>query len=199
MTKSKEAVMRDFILNCSEALFTQNGYRNTSMDKIAEGCGISKPTLYNYFESKNSIFMGLVGRFQENIAEKSKELMGQKKDKYLVIEEIIDLSLSLMQEKRNFLKMMVREHHVAVQECENIEEHMLFELRRREVLSRGLGEFMKDIVRPDVLEEFGVVMVGTTLSNLLEGAFWDSIMGDLINHDLRKKMIMKLLKNGILA
>ena len=199
MVKNKEDAMRDFILNCSESLFTIHGYKSTSMDMIAEKCDISKPTLYNYFASKNSLFMGLYARFQEEIAEKSKELMGQKKDKHLIIEEIIDLSLSLIQERRNFFKMMIREHHVAVQECENLEEHMNFELRRREEISQRLGDFMKDIVRPQVLEEFGVVMVGTTLSSLLEGAFWDSIMGDLIKHEKQKKMIMELLKNGILA
>lgn len=199
MVKTKEDAMRDFILNQSESLFTFNGYKNTSMDMIAEKCEISKPTLYNYFASKNALFMGLYARFQDEIAEKGKELMAQKKDKHLIIEEIIDLSLSLIQEKRNFLKMMIQEHQVAIQECEKIEEHMNFELRRREEVSQRLGEFMKDIVRSEVLEEFGVVMVGSTLSSLLEGAFWDSIMGDLINHEKRKKIIMKILKNGILA
>ena len=191
--------MRDFILNCCESLFSIHGYKNTSMDVIAEKCEISKPTLYNYFSSKNALFMGLYSRFQEEIAGKGKELMEQKKDKHLIIEEIIDLSLSIMEEKRNFLKMMIREHHVAIQECDNIEEHMNFELRRREEVARRLGDFMKEIVRPEVLEEFGVVMVGTTLSSLLEGAFWDSIMCDLSKHEMRKKMIMKLLQNGILA
>ena len=199
MAKNKEDVMRDFILNCSESLFSIHGYKNTSMDMIAEKCEISKPTLYNYFASKNTLFMGLYTRFQGELAEKGKELMGQKKDKHLIIKEIIDLSLSIVEEKRNFLKMMIREHHVAIQECDSIEEHINFELRRREVVSLRLGEFMQEIVRPDVLEEFGVLMVGTTLSNLLEGAFWDSIIGDITNHEKRKKMIMMLLKNGILA
>ncbi len=199
MIINKEAAMRDFILNCSESLFTLHGYKNTSMDMIAEKCEISKPTLYNYFASKNSLFIGLYGRFQNEISEKSKELLNQNKDKYQIIEEIIDLSLLLVEERRNFLRMMVREHHVAIQECDNVEEHIQFELRRREEVSHRLGEFMKEIVRPEVLQEFGIVLVGTTLSNLLEGAFWDSIISDLISHEKRKKMIIKLLKNGILA
>jgi AcrR family transcriptional regulator len=198
LTKSKEEMMRDFILNCSEVLFSQNGYKNTSMEKIAEKCEISKPTLYNYFDSKNSIFIGLIIRFQDEIAEKSNELMVQEKDKFLIIEEIIDLSLTLIQEKRDFLKMMVKEHHMVVQECENLEEHMSVELRRREEVSLKLGEFMKEIVRPEVLDEFGVLMVGTALSNLLEGAFWDSIKAGISNHEKQKKLIMKLLRNGIL-
>jgi AcrR family transcriptional regulator len=199
LAKSKEEAMRDFILDCSEALFSVNGYKNTSMDMIAEKCEISKPTLYNYFSSKNSLFIGLYARFQAEIAGKTAELMEQPKDKLLIIEEIIDLALALIEQKRNFLKMMIREHHVAIQECGNLEEHMSSELRRREEIARRLGEFMSEIVRPEVLDEFGATMVGNALSNLLEGAFWDSVTSDFFNHEIQKKLIMKLLKQGILA
>jgi AcrR family transcriptional regulator len=192
-------MMRDFILNCCESLFTQFGYKNTSMDKIAEKCEISKPTLYNYFPSKTSLFLGLVSRFQNEIAEKGKAIMGQKKDKYLIIEEFIDLSIELMQEKRDFLRMMIREHHLVVNECEDIEEHMNAEIRKRQETARELGEFMKDIVRPEILGEFSEELIGMALSTLLEGAFWDSIKGEINDHEKMKKLIMRLLKNGILA
>jgi AcrR family transcriptional regulator len=201
LVKNKEAAMRDFILNCSESLFTLHGYKNTSMDMIAENCEISKPTLYNYFASKNALFMGLFARFQGEIAEKGKELMDQNKDKHLIIEEIIDLSLDFVQEKRDFLRMMIRDHHMVVHEHDDIEKHINVELRRRQVIAMNLGEFMKDIVRPEILAEFGVEMIGMALSNLLEGTFWDSIKEDSKNHenhDRQKKLIMKLLKNGIL-
>lgn len=199
MTKSKEEMMRDFILNCCETLFTQHGYKNTSMEKIAEKCEISKPTLYNYFPSKTSLFLGLVNRFQNDIAEKGKAIMGQKKDKYLIIEEFIDLSIELMQEKRDFLRMMIREHHLVVNECEDIEEHINAEIRKRQETARELGEFMMDIVRPEILGEFSVEMIGMALTTLLEGAFWDSIKGEVNDHEKMKKLIMRLLKNGILA
>ena len=199
MTKSKEDLMRDFILNCCETLFTQHGYKNTSMEKIAEKSEISKPTLYNYFPSKTSLFLGLVNRFQNDIAEKGRAIMGQKKDKYLIIEEFIDLSIEYMQEKRDFLRMMIREHHLVVNECEDIEEHMNAEIRKRQETARALGEFMKDIVRPEILGEFSEELLGMALSTLLEGAFWDSIKGEINDHEKMKKLIMRLLKNGILA
>jgi AcrR family transcriptional regulator len=199
LEKNKEDVMRDFILDRSESLFTRYGYKNTSVDKIAEHCQISKPTLYNYFKSKNSLFLALFSRFQDGLAAKARELMGQDKDKYQIIEEIIDLSLQVIQEKRNFLRMLIMEHHMVVHECDDFEEHMNLGLRRREEVSRSLGEFMKDIARPEVIEEFGIVMVGTSLSNLLEGAFWDSIKGISPSHEKQKKLIMVFLRNGILA
>ncbi|MEI6613508.1 MAG: TetR/AcrR family transcriptional regulator [Chrysiogenales bacterium] len=198
MVKSKEDAMRDFILNHSESLFTNNGYKNTSMDMIAEKCEISKPTLYNYFESKSSLFFDLFSRFQSDMAEKANALMRQDKDKYLIIEGIIDLSLAFVKEKCDFLRMMVRDHHMVAHEHDDINEHMNFELRRRQEVARSLGEFMKDIVRPEILAEFGVEMIGMALSNLLEGAFWDSIKDDFTNHEKQKKLIMKMLKSGIL-
>lgn len=199
MVKSKEEFMRDLVLNCAESLFTQFGYKNTSMSRIAEKCQISKPTLYNYFPSKPELFMGLFSRFQSEIVEKSRAIMGQKKDKYIIIEEFIDLSIELLQEKRDFLKMMIREHHMVVHDCADFEKHMEFELRRRLETARDLGEFMKDIVRPEVLEEFTVEMLGMALNTLLEGAFWDTIRGEFGDHEKQKKLIMRLLKNGILA
>jgi len=201
LTKSKEDLMRDFILNCSESLFTQYGYKNTSMEKIAEKCDISKPTLYNYFESKSSLFLDLFTRFQNEMAEKSKVLMAKNKDKYLIIEEFIDLSLDFVQEKRDFLRIMIRDHHMVANEHDDIDEHINSEFRRRQEIAMTLGEFMKDIVRPEILKEFGVDMIGITLTNLLEGAFWDSIKDDSTNHEnheKQKKLIMKLLKSGIL-
>ncbi len=198
MTKSKEEMMRDFILNCSETLFTRYGYKNTSMEKIAEKCEISKPTLYNYFDSKSSLFLDLFNRFQSEIGEKAAVLMRQDKDKFSIIEEIIDLSLAYVKEKRDFLRMMVRDHHMVAHEHDDIDEHINTELRRRQEIAIGLGKFMKDIVRPEILEEFGAEMIGMGLSTLLEGAFWDAIKDDFSNHEKQKKLIMKLLKNGIL-
>jgi AcrR family transcriptional regulator len=194
--------MRDFILNHSESLFTINGYKNTSMDMIAEKCEISKPTLYTYFASKSSLFFDLFFRFQSEMSEKAKALMSIDKDKLFIIGEIIDLSLDFVQEKRDFLRMMIRDHHMVVHEHDNVEEHINIGFHRRQEVALILGEFMKDIVRPEILAEFGVEMIGMALSNLLDGTFWDSIKDDSTNHEnheKQKKLIMKLLKNGILA
>lgn len=199
MAKSKEVLMREFILDCSEALFTQFGYKNTSMDKIAEKCDISKPTLYNYFDSKSSLFVELFSRFQSQISEKARALMLKTQDKYAVIEEIIDLSLDFVQEKRDFLRMMIRDHHMVALEHDDIHEHIDVELRKRKEIAMALGEYLCDVVRPEILEEFTVEMIGTALSTLLEGAFWDGIKGEFPDHEKQKRLIMRLLKNGILA
>lgn len=43
------------IIECCAALFDKVGYHGTSMQLLADDVGISKPTLYHYFTSKNDI------------------------------------------------------------------------------------------------------------------------------------------------
>jgi AcrR family transcriptional regulator len=41
----------------ARAAFAERGFHDTSMDEIAAACGVSKPMLYAYFESKEGLFV----------------------------------------------------------------------------------------------------------------------------------------------
>jgi AcrR family transcriptional regulator len=55
----REVREREMIAAAREA-FSARGYHAASMDEIAEASGISKPMLYNYFESKDGLFVACV-------------------------------------------------------------------------------------------------------------------------------------------
>jgi len=48
-------VQREQILAEAALLFAQRGYASTSMNEVAERCGVSKPALYHYFKDKNEL------------------------------------------------------------------------------------------------------------------------------------------------
>src|SRR5262249_33663070 len=48
------------ILAAAQALLLKHGLRGTSMEAIARGAGIAKPTLYAYFPEKGAIFAALL-------------------------------------------------------------------------------------------------------------------------------------------
>lgn len=50
---------RERILACAAKLFTADGYHGTSIDAIAKAVGGSRATVYQYFESKQEIFLEL--------------------------------------------------------------------------------------------------------------------------------------------
>lgn len=54
--EQKKKQKLDSIQNAAQKLFQSNGFIGTSMDKIAEQAGVTKQTVYRYFESKEVLF-----------------------------------------------------------------------------------------------------------------------------------------------
>ena len=50
------------MLEAAGQVFATRGFHEASMDAIAEVAGISKPMLYNYFGSKQGLYIAYVGR-----------------------------------------------------------------------------------------------------------------------------------------
>lgn len=48
------------ILSGARAMFMEYGFASTSVEKIAKAAGVSKGTIYNYFPSKEVLFVALV-------------------------------------------------------------------------------------------------------------------------------------------
>jgi AcrR family transcriptional regulator len=48
------------ILDGAIKIFLEQGYAGTTMDKIAVAAGVSKPTVYNHFQDKESLFNALM-------------------------------------------------------------------------------------------------------------------------------------------
>jgi AcrR family transcriptional regulator len=65
--------VRDAILDAALVCFTQAGYDGTSVDDIAAAAGRSVGTLYNYFPSKQEIFLALALRELESDIEAIRE------------------------------------------------------------------------------------------------------------------------------
>jgi AcrR family transcriptional regulator len=70
---AKQTAKAEQILQGAMQEFLQHGYTATSMARIAATAGVSKETLYSYFESKEKLFAAIVERtaqqhFQEVFA-----------------------------------------------------------------------------------------------------------------------------------
>src|SRR3954468_12142678 len=50
---------REAILERAAFLFAKRGYASTSMNQVAEACGLSKATLYHYFRDKYALLVSI--------------------------------------------------------------------------------------------------------------------------------------------
>lgn len=64
---------REAILESAAALFARSGYPATSMNQVADACGLSKATLYHYFDDKYALLVSIadshVSRLQRIVRE----------------------------------------------------------------------------------------------------------------------------------
>ncbi len=67
MTSEPTDPKRLAILSGATRMFLTHGYRNVSMDKIAQAAPVSKATLYNHFDSKNALLAAVISDLCESL------------------------------------------------------------------------------------------------------------------------------------
>ncbi|MBK9620168.1 MAG: TetR/AcrR family transcriptional regulator [Candidatus Obscuribacter sp.] len=60
---------REDILEVSTRLFAQRGFRNTDLKAVAEELGVAKGTIYNYFDTKNDLFLSCLAYGLEKLSQ----------------------------------------------------------------------------------------------------------------------------------
>ncbi|MBI3437106.1 MAG: TetR/AcrR family transcriptional regulator [Proteobacteria bacterium] len=75
-----DAERRAAIMDCAEDIFLEEGFQAASMSAIAARLGGSKGTLYNYFESKDDLFVACVARHCEELHEAMSSLLVEGSD-----------------------------------------------------------------------------------------------------------------------
>jgi AcrR family transcriptional regulator len=61
------AERRSLILTVARHEFAEKGYHATSMDDIAEAGGVTKPVLYQHFDSKRALYLALIDDLAANM------------------------------------------------------------------------------------------------------------------------------------
>jgi AcrR family transcriptional regulator len=65
LRERRKQMLRDEILDAARALLSEKGYAAMSMDELAAQVGISKPTLYSHFPTKDDIVVATAVREME--------------------------------------------------------------------------------------------------------------------------------------
>jgi AcrR family transcriptional regulator len=85
---------REAILGCAATLFAQHGYPGTSMNEVAQACGLSKATLYHYYKDKYALLVsiteGHVQRLHALVAEVGAERLAPEAHLRELVRRIVE-------------------------------------------------------------------------------------------------------------
>ena len=98
---------RQQILSAAAACFAEKGYHRTTMDDIVRVSGLSKGSLYWYFNSKRALFLALVERFMAQFAVGIAEANHANLPAATRLENITQDTIDLLQAEAGLLPLMM--------------------------------------------------------------------------------------------
>lgn len=136
--------MRERIFNKSYELINRYGLRGFTMDDVSSELGMSKKTIYKYFESKNQLISEIVDRivdvekrtFSEEVEERSTWL--EKLEVMLTMYTPDDIPMKLVDELYRYYP----EEKVKIEELAEFRQGILFPLIEQ---GQKLGEIRADL------------------------------------------------------
>jgi len=69
MDPSKRQLKENNIIDAAIDVMASNGYQKAKMDEIAKGAGVTKVTLYSYFDSKENLYLAIIYRAFQALTE----------------------------------------------------------------------------------------------------------------------------------
>ncbi|MBY0122803.1 TetR/AcrR family transcriptional regulator [Bacillus sp. S/N-304-OC-R1] len=87
--------MRSKILKSALECFAQKGFETTTVDDIGAHSGISKGSIYTYFDSKESIYLELLNKATDNDKEDITQNFAKRRSAYSKINFMFDVFLAL--------------------------------------------------------------------------------------------------------
>jgi AcrR family transcriptional regulator len=146
---------REAILQQATELFAERGYTETSMNQVAEACGLSKPALYHYFRDKSALLVGITEEHVMRLESVTEQVMARNLAPQACLEALI---ISFVQEYAGARHA----HRVLVDEIRFLQESDRIRIldRERHIVSVFAGVICK--IRPE-LQEAGLAKPLTML------------------------------------
>ncbi|MCY3986229.1 MAG: TetR/AcrR family transcriptional regulator [Candidatus Dadabacteria bacterium] len=185
---------RDEILRVAIDLFSEKGYHEVTMEEIAEEIGVSKGTIYNYFSSKENLYLEILKESFEAIEEILHKEIENSDPAPLKLRKLLATIFTFYRRNLKVLRILSRdETHLLKEHFELTEKWRSRRVRLYEkIIEKGIdeGSFVRQNPRLRALMLYGAVgavMVHHDFSmdagQVADAVFSQLASGLLINKD----------------
>jgi AcrR family transcriptional regulator len=108
-TGPRHEVLRAGILTAAADLFRERGYRAATLDEIARRVGVSKPTLYGYFRSKEELLAAIFHRTMSLFERDLRAIRASRDDPVTKLRRVIRFHVGAVIAERSFLAVFFSE------------------------------------------------------------------------------------------
>jgi AcrR family transcriptional regulator len=161
---------RSQILENALDVFIEEGFTNTTFQKIADRAGITRTILYTYFKNKREIFNYSIKQLLETV---ENDLINVRKNKHLncveKLTEVITLIIERLEENKRLLSV-IRDFLISIPGEKNGAD---YKVRRRTIKVRHiLASMMIDGIKSGELQNVNVRVADDLFYSLIEAAIF---------------------------
>ncbi|MFX0085501.1 MAG: TetR/AcrR family transcriptional regulator [Candidatus Hodarchaeota archaeon] len=169
---------RDTIIKIAEKYFISQGYAETMVDKIATEAGYSKATIYNYFESKDDLFIAVASKAFEKLYRIFERTFNQPETKF-ELRSLGDAYVIFVDEYPEYAKLfdpsqlsiairrMIEKEETNQPLTESEKEFRNHQLKIEKLMTKVILETMKNAKVSTKLNPFSVIMALSTLDSAI--------------------------------
>lgn len=165
---------RDNVIKTAEKFFINQGYDQTIVDQIALEAGYSKASIYNYFESKDDLFIAVVSITFEKLFQIMENTLNQPDvkfelrslgDAYLTFVDEYPDHAGLLNSSRLSLIIgeMIKKEETNQPLTENEKAFRFHQLKIQELMTHVITETMRESGVLTKIDPLSVVMALSTL------------------------------------
>lgn len=110
-TTTRADAQRARVLSVSAEIFSRQGFRATSMNEIAAAVGLSKPTLYHYFRSKEELLVRIYSEVLDESLEGARKTVAAASAPLEAIRNLIAERVVYTCEHKQLLTVCFEEEH----------------------------------------------------------------------------------------
>ncbi len=133
---------RERILAAASQLFAQQDFHAVSVDDVAKLAEIAKGTLYNYFESKEALYLSIIETRMENLIAQLRHRLEEQHDPLEDLRRFLIHLYRFMTKYPEFFLVWKKEEHTKrlMSNSRCIEMRKELEQMLQKILSRGVKE-----------------------------------------------------------
>ncbi len=107
--RRKGELTRERILDAAEALFAERGYDGTTLRDVASSVGLRNPSLYNHFDSKESLYAAVLERDIGPVLRLLVQFVEQGRDASAAGEQVIAGAMRVLAERPALARLVQHE------------------------------------------------------------------------------------------
>ena len=104
-------ITKENILMQAEAFFLKYGFRNVTMDDLCKEMGISKKTLYQYFQTKDALVEACILGYMEKEADKVQQIRMKASDPVDAFYSLYNRARAALSEVSRFVIFDIQKNH----------------------------------------------------------------------------------------